>query len=133
MNDPEAALRRLDELARSYPTRLAEARARAEEAGRRQVSGASPGDEVTATVTGEGVIIGVSFSSTALRRLDTVALGERAAAAMNAALDAAERRRADAVGASDLDRALEEVIDNLNYRLDGLVSRLADIERTLES
>jgi DNA-binding protein YbaB len=133
MNDPEAALRRLDELARSYPTRLAEAGTRAAETSRRQVSGASPDDEVTVTADGQGMITGVSFSATALRRLDGVAIGERATAALNAALDAAERHRADAVASTDLDQALEEVLDNLNYRLDGLVSQLADVERNLES
>lgn len=133
MNDPEAALKRLAELTSSYPERLADARAKAAELRDRQISGESPDGDVTATADGEGTITGVRFSTTALRRLDTVSLGEQAAAALNAALDAAERHRADAAGATGLDRALDEVLDDLNYRLDGIVSRLTDVERTLES
>jgi DNA-binding protein YbaB len=135
MNDPEASLRRLTEMTRSYPERLAEARAKATELRDEKVSGESPDGEVTATADGEATVTGVRFSATALRRLDTVSLGERTAAAINAALDAAERRRADAADTAEgtgLDRALDEVLDNLNYRLDGIVSRLADVERTLE-
>jgi DNA-binding protein YbaB len=132
MNDPEASLRRLAELTRSYPERLAEAHAKAAGLRDQQVSGTSPDGEVTATADGEGTVTGVRFSATALRRLDTVSLGEQAAAAINAALDAAERHRADAAGGAGLDRALDEVLDTLNYRLDGIVSRLADVERTLE-
>jgi DNA-binding protein YbaB len=135
MNDPEASLRRLAELTRSYPERLAEARVKAAGLRDEKVSGESPDGEVTATADGEGTVTGVGFSATALRRLDTVSLGERTAAAINAALDAAERRRADAADTADgagLDRALDEVLDNLNYRLDGIVSKLADVERTLE-
>jgi DNA-binding protein YbaB len=133
MNDPEAALKRLAELSRSYPERLAEARAQAAKWRDRQVSGDSPEGEVTATADGEGTITGLRFSTTALRRLDTVSLGEQATAAINAALDAAEAQRADAAGATGLDRALDEVLDTLNYRLDGIVSRLTDVERSLES
>jgi DNA-binding protein YbaB len=134
MNDPEAALKRLAELTRSYPERLADARAKAAALRDEQVSGESREGDVTATADGEGTITGVRFSTTALRRLDTVSLGEQSAAAINAALDAAERDRSDdAAGTTDLDRTLDEVIDNLNYRLDGIVSRLSDVERTLES
>jgi DNA-binding protein YbaB len=132
MNDPEASLKRLAELTRSYPERLAEARAKAAGLRDRQVSGESPDGEVTATADGEGTVTGVRFSATALRRLDTVSLGERATTAINAALDAAERRQDDEASGTGLDRALDEVLDNLNYRLDGIVSRLADVERTLE-
>ena len=132
MNDPEAALRRLAEVTRSYPDRLAEAREQVAGLRDQQVSGEPPDGEVTATADGEGTVTGVRFSATALRRLDTVSLGEQAAAAINGALDAAERRRADAAGATGLERALDDVLDNLNYRLDGIVSRLADVERTLE-
>jgi hypothetical protein len=99
----------------------------------RQVSGASADDDVTATADGRGTITSVRFSVTAMRRLDTVSLGEETAAAINAALDAAERRRAGTAGEAGLDRALDDVLDHLNYRLDGIVSRLADVERTLES
>ena len=133
MNDPEAALRRLVELTRSYPERMAEARAKAAKMRDEQISGESPDGDVTATADGEGTITGVRFSTTALRRLDTVTLGERSAAAINAALDAAERRRADAAGSTGLDQALDEILDHLDYRLDGIVSRLTDVERTLES
>jgi DNA-binding protein YbaB len=133
MNDPEAALKRLTELTRSYPERLADARAKAAGLRDRQVSGDSRDGDVTATADGEATITGVRFSTTALRRLDTVSLGEQAAEAINAALDAAERHRADAAGSTGLDRTLDEVLDNLNYRLDGVVSRLTDIEQTLES
>ena len=133
MNDPEAALKRLAELTRSYPERLADARAKAAALRDREVSGDSPEGDVTATADGEGTITGVRLATTALRRLDTVSLGEQAAAAINGALDAAERHQADAAGATGLDRALDEVLDNLDYRLDGIVSRLADVEQTLES
>lgn len=133
MNDPEAALKRLAELTRSYPDRLAEARAKAAALRDEQVSGESPDGDVTATADGGGSITGVRFSATALRRIDTVSLGEQAAAAINAALDAAERQQSGAAGTTGLDRTLDEVIDNLNYRLDGIVSRLTDVERTLES
>jgi DNA-binding protein YbaB len=132
LNDPEAALKRLAELTRSYPERLAEARAKAAELRDQQVSGESPDGEVTVTADGEGTVTGVRFSTTALRRLDTVSLGERAAAAINAALDAAERGDEDAAGGTGLERELDEVLDALNYRLDGIVSRLNDVERTLE-
>jgi DNA-binding protein YbaB len=133
MNDPEAALKRLAELTRSYPERLADARAKAAGLHDRQAGGASPEGDVTATADGAGTVTGVHFSATALRRLDTVSLGEQAAAALNAALDAAERGRADAADATGLDRALDEILDNLNYRLDGIVGQLTDVERTLGS
>ncbi|HEU5156903.1 MAG TPA: YbaB/EbfC family nucleoid-associated protein [Streptosporangiaceae bacterium] len=133
MNDPEAALRRLAELTRGYPERLAQARAKAAELRDEQISGASPDGDVTATADGQGTITGVRFSATALRRLDTVTLGERTTAAINAALDAAERRQAEDAEATGLDNALDEILDNLNYRLDGIVSRLTDVERSLES
>jgi DNA-binding protein YbaB len=133
VNDPEAAMKRLAELTRSYPERLADARAKAAGLRDQQVSGASQDGDVTATADGAGTVTGVRFSATALRKLDTVSLGERAAEALNAALDAAERDRADAADAGGLDGALDEILDNLNYRLDGIVSRLTDVERNLES
>jgi DNA-binding protein YbaB len=133
MNDPEAALKRLGDLARSYPERLAEARANAAGLREQQISGTTPDEDVTATVDGHGTITGMSFSATALRRLDTVALGEQAAAAINAALDAADRQRAGGAGTTGLDRALDGILDDLNYRLDGVIGRLADVERTLGS
>lgn len=130
MNDPEAALRRLDALARSYPERLAAAAAEAAEHGRQQVSGTSADQHVTVAADGHGTIIDVAFSATALRRLDTVTLGERAAEAINAALDAAERRRPAAK--NTLDRALDEALDTLNHRLDGVLGHLDEVERSLE-
>jgi DNA-binding protein YbaB len=128
MNDPEAALRRLDALARSYPERLAAAAAQAAERGRQQISGTSADEQVT--VTADGPITNVAFSATALRRLDTASLGERAAEAINAALDAAETRGPAAE--STLDRALDEALDVLNHRLDGVLGQLDEVERSLE-
>jgi DNA-binding protein YbaB len=130
MNDPEAALRRLDALARSYPERLAAAAAQAAERGRQQISGTSADEQVTVTADGHGTITNVAFSATALRRLDTVSLGERAAEAINAALDAAETRGPAAE--STLDRALDEALDVLNHRLDGVLGQLDEVERSLE-
>jgi DNA-binding protein YbaB len=130
MNDPDAALRRLDALARSQPERLAAAKAAAEEHGRQQVRATSSDEHVTVTVDGRGTIISVEFSATALRRLDTVALGERAAEAINAALDRAQGQRP----ASDdtLDRAVDDALETLNQRLDSVLGELDEVERTLE-
>ena len=46
---------------------------------------------------------------------------------------AAARRRAGAVASTVLDRTLQDVLDNPNHRLDGLVGRRADVELALES
>jgi DNA-binding protein YbaB len=130
MNDPEAALRRLNALKRAQHERLAAAAAEAAERGRRQVNGTSAGEHVTATADGHGTIISVTFSATALRRLDTVSLGERAAEAVNAALDAAESQRPAAE--NTLDSALDDALDALNHRLDSVLNRLDEVEQSLE-
>jgi DNA-binding protein YbaB len=133
MNDPEAALRRLNELAGSLPARLAVARTQAAELGRQEINGTSTDDTVTVTVDGAGTVTGVRFSAVALRRLDSATLGEHVAEAVNAALDAAERQQPPA-SAEDggFERALDEVLDTLNYRLDGVLSQLDRVERGLE-
>jgi DNA-binding protein YbaB len=133
MNDPEAALRRLNELTRSLPARLAEATAQASEFERREVDGTSADETVTVTVDGAGTVTGVRFSAVALRRLDSTTLGEHVAEAINAALDAVERQQRPA-SAEDggFERALDEVLDTLNYRLDGVLSQLDRVERGLE-
>ena len=130
MNDPESALRRLGALRRAAPERMAAAMAEAAEHGRRRFTGTSADEAVTATANGQGMIINVEFSTVALRRLDTAALGERAAEALNAALDAAERRGPAAEDA--LEQSLDEILDTLNHRLDGVLGRLDEVERGLE-
>jgi DNA-binding protein YbaB len=133
MNDPEAALRRLDELARSLPARLAGAAAEAAETRRQEVSGSSDDDTVTVTADGSGTVTGVRFAPSALRQLDSTTLGEHVAAAINAALDAAERPRSAGGRDDGFEQALDEVLDTLNYRLDGVLGALDDVERSLES
>lgn len=133
MNDPEAALRRLREVTRSYPERLAAARTAAAERGRSQISGTSGDESATAVVDGNGTIVSVTFSTVALRKLDSVALGQRAAEAINAALDEADRRQRPDAAEDSLERTLDEALDTLNYRLDGVLNQLGQIERGLES
>jgi DNA-binding protein YbaB len=130
MNDPEAALRRLDALARSQPERMAAAKAAADERGRQEIRAASSDEHVTVTADGHGTIISVEFSATALRRLDTLALGERAAEAVNAALDRAQGQRPAADNTPD--RAVDEALETLNQRLDGVLGELDEVERILE-
>jgi DNA-binding protein YbaB len=133
MNDPEAALRRLDELTRSLPTRITEATAAAARHRRQEISGSSTDEMVTVTMDGAGTVTGVRFAAIALRRLDSATLGEHVTEALNAALDAAERHHPASTGQDELDRSLDEVLDTLNYRLDGVLGRLDAIERSLES
>jgi DNA-binding protein YbaB len=134
MNDPEAALRRLNELTRSLPARLAEATAQAADLGRQEIDGSSTDETVTVTVDGGGTVTGVRFSAVARRRLDSATLGEHVAEAVNAALDAAERQQRPASAAEGgLEQALDEVLDTLNYRLDGVLNQLDQVERGLES
>ncbi len=131
MNDPEAALRRLRDLANSYPERLATAAAAAAERGRREVTGTSSDESVTVSAVGDGTITDVAFSATALRRLDSMTLGERATEAINKALDAAESQR-PGTAEDSVESALDEALDTLNYRLDGVLGELDRIERSLE-
>ena len=85
------------------------------------------------TADGAGTVTEVRFSASALREFDSTTLGEHVAAAINAALEAAERQRSAGGRDDGLERALDEVLDTLNYRLDGVLGALDEIERSLES
>jgi DNA-binding protein YbaB len=139
MFDPEAALAELRATMRAYPDQLAAATTRAQSMRAATVTGVSSAETVTVTATGQGQIVDVRFSALALRRLDNYTLGEHIAEALNAALEAAERlRNGDAetspneTAPNELEATIDEAQLVFTRRMDGLLAKLDDIERSLD-
>jgi DNA-binding protein YbaB len=94
-----------------------------------EVTGTSADGLVTARGTGAGAVTALELHPLAARRLDSVALGERVAEAVNSALDRAEDLRPEMVQMSDLEGKLEVFhsrMDGLLHRLDRLVKDFDD-------
>lgn len=134
MRDPEAALAELRATMRAYPDQLAAATMRAESMRAATVTGVSSGETVTVTATGQGQIVAVRFSAVALRKLDNYTLGEHIAEALNAALEAAERlqKGAEDTTPNELEAVLDEAEIAFTRRMDGLLAKLDDIDRSLD-
>lgn len=134
MPDPEAALAELRATMRAYPDKLAAATTLAQSMRDAMVTGVSSAATVTVTATGEGQIVDVRFSKLALRRLDNYTLGEHIAEALNAALEAAERlQKGDEENTPDeLEATIDEAQLAFTRRMDGLLAKLEDIERSLD-
>jgi DNA-binding protein YbaB len=134
MNDPESALAGLRATMRAFPDQLADATSRARSLGDTTVTGVSAAETVTVTATGQGRIVAVRFSATALRRLDNHTLGEHIAEALNAAFEAAERLQQGDEGAplTALEGTIDEAQVAFTRQMDGLLAKLDDIERSLD-
>jgi DNA-binding protein YbaB len=135
MRDPEAALAELRAAMRAYPDQLAAATMRAQSMRDATVTGVSPAETVTVTATAQGQIIAVRFSALALRKLDNYTLGEHIAEALNAALEAAERLQKgeeEDTPPNELEAVLDEAEIAFTRRMDGLLAKLDDIDRSLD-
>jgi DNA-binding protein YbaB len=98
-------------------------------------TGSSPDGRVTASVSGHGVVTGITLSDGRLRHDDRAWFGQAAAEAVNAALGALARRAREARAAArppgDPQSAGNTAVAALQRRMDALVAELNRIERGL--
>jgi DNA-binding protein YbaB len=132
VTSPDEALGRLERVLNDFPQRLAEARDRVAAAAAAEVAGEDAGGLVRVTATGKGDITSVRVTERALRDLDSAALADRIAEAVNAALARAEATLADAAyerrEADDTGYAMAR----FEERMDDMLDRLSRLDRDLE-
>ncbi|MEV0130606.1 YbaB/EbfC family nucleoid-associated protein [Dactylosporangium sp. NPDC050688] len=126
-----AAGARLEKVLNELPDRMAQAQDRAGEFATRHFTGEAADQSVAATVDGAGRLTEVLVSAAATRRLDNFTLGERAAEAVNAALDALDTARAALLSTDGDEPDLQGAEELFAYRMDQLQLRLDAIESSL--
>ncbi|WP_238005934.1 YbaB/EbfC family nucleoid-associated protein [Dactylosporangium sp. AC04546] len=125
-----AAGARLEKVLNDLPDRVAQAQEKAGGFAGREFTGEATDQSVVATVDGGGKLVEVLLSAAATRRLDNFTLGERAAEAINAALDALDSARAALLSSED-EPDLHGAEELFAYRMDQLQLRLDSIESSL--
>jgi DNA-binding protein YbaB len=126
-----AAGARLEKVLNDLPEQMAQAQERAGAFAGRTFTGETADQSVTATVDGGGRLVEVLVSAAATRRLDNYTLGERAAEAINAALDALDTARAALLDGDGEETDLQGAEELFTYRMDQLQLRLDSIESSL--
>lgn len=132
MTSPDEALGRLERVLNDFPQRLAEARDRVAAAAAAEVAGEDVGGLVRVTATGKGDITSVRVTERALRDLDSAALADRIAEAVNAALARAEATLADAAYERREADDTAYAMARFEERMDDMLDRLSRLDRDLE-
>jgi DNA-binding protein YbaB len=132
VTSPDEALGRLERVLNDFPQRLAEARDRVAAAAAAEVAGEDVGGLVRVTATGKGDITSVRVTERALRDLDSAALADRIAEAVNAALARAEATLADAAYERREADDTAYAMARFEERMDDMLDRLSRLDRDLE-
>jgi DNA-binding protein YbaB len=132
VTSPDEALGRLERVLNDFPQRLAEARDRVAAAAAAEVAGEDVGGLVRVTATGKGDITAVRVTERALRDLDSAALADRIAEAVNAALARAEATLADAAYERRHADDTAYAMARFEERMDDMLDRLSRLDRDLE-
>lgn len=126
-------IRRLEDLLRTLPERMAETQRQAAEFAVREISAETADSSVTAIMTGDGRIVDLRLATMAVRQMDRVTLGERIAEAINNALDEVDRARSELLAeADDGTDALAAAEELFAHRIRALQSRLDAIQSSLD-
>ncbi len=128
--DPDERLAQLRRAFVDHDDQVAALRRRAAELAGETVTGEAAQGQVVVTVTGRGVIQGVRINQRALREIDNHTLAQHVMAAVNDALDRADRLVAELrpAPATEVDAA----VDRYERRMDALLDRLDAIDRDLD-
>jgi DNA-binding protein YbaB len=124
-------LEALADAVREYPAQVADARERLGDAANQTITADAAQGQVTATVTGEGVVDAVRVSPRALRQMDNRAVARYVLAAVNDALDGADTLVEEALG-DRADADVDEQVAQYEQRMDQLLGRLDDISRAID-
>jgi DNA-binding protein YbaB len=116
-----------------YPAQVADLRGRLSEAAAQTVTGSAAQGQVTASVTGEGIVEAVRVSPRALRQMDNRTVARYVLVAVNDALDEADRLVEDVLGdRADADADVDEQVAQYEQRMDRLLGQLDDISRAID-
>jgi phage tail sheath gpL-like len=99
----------------------------------REFTATDPDAPVTATVSGAGQLLRLDVSVTATRGSERAELGARVVRTVNAALDEAVAARRALLSGADAQARLGDITQAFDRRMDSLLARLDEIDRSLPS
>ena len=97
----------------------------------REFTATDPDVPVSATVSGAGQLLRLDVSVTATRGPERAELGARVVRTVNAALDEAVAARRALLPGADADTRVGDITQAFGRRMDSLLARLDEIDRSL--